>query len=56
MKLPVCMADVEITEKDLDAVVKQAIAMKDIDHNPYEITVEMLTTAIRELEHYHMEH
>lgn len=56
VKLPVCMADVEITEKDLDAVVKQAIAMKDIDHNPYEITVEMLTEAIRELERYHMEH
>ena len=30
--------------------------MKDIDHNPYEITVEMLTEAIRELERYHMEH
>ena len=52
VKLPVCMADVEITENDLEAVVKQAISMKDIEHNPYEITEEMLMGAVRELERY----
>ena len=46
------MADVEITENDLEAVVKQAISMKDIEHNPYEITEEMLMGAVRELERY----
>ena len=30
--------------------------MKDIDHNPYVVTKEMLTEAFRELEAYHESH
>ena len=53
--LPTCLADVEITEKDLQAVIEKTVSMKDIDHNPYVVTKEMLTEAFRELEAYHTE-
>lgn len=52
ISLPVCMEDVEITEEDLDAVIKKAVSMKDIDHNPYIITEEMLRDAFYTLEKY----
>ena len=53
--LPTCLADVEITEKDLQAVIEKTVSMKDIEHNPYVVTKEMLTEAFRELEAYHTE-
>lgn len=49
--LPTKIADVEITGEDLPAVIKQTVSMKDIDHNPYKITEEMLTEAFEALEH-----
>lgn len=49
--LPTKIADVEITREDLPAVIKQTVSMKDIDHNPYKITEEMLTEAFEALEH-----
>ena len=48
--LPVCMKDVEIGPEDLDAVIRQAVSMKDIDHNPYPITEDMVREAILKLE------
>ena len=54
--LPTCLADVEITAADLDAVIEKTVSMKDIDHNPYVVTKEMLTEAFRELEAYHESH
>ncbi len=47
--LPTKIADVEITEEDLPAVIKQTVSMKDIDHNPYVITEEMVTKAFVKL-------
>ena len=54
--LPTCLADVEITAADLDAVIEKTVSMKDIDHNPYVVTKEMLIEAFRELEAYHESH
>lgn len=50
--LPTCMKDVEITDADLEAVIDQTISMKDIDHNPYKVTKEMLKEAFQTLEAY----
>ncbi len=48
--LPTKLADVELTLEELPKVVRMAAAMKDIDHNPYKITEEMLTKAFIQLE------
>lgn len=53
--LPTCLKDVEVTESDLDAVIEKTVSMKDIDHNPYVVTKEMLTGAFRKLEAYNTE-
>ena len=53
VKLPTCLQDVEITEEDLPAVIAKAVSMKDIEHNPYPITEEMLLKAVGELMAYH---
>lgn len=50
--LPVCIEDVEITKDDLQAVIKKTVSMKDIEHNPYKVTEEMLTEAFEQLEAY----
>ena len=50
--LPTSIEDVEITAKDLPAVIRKAVSMKDIDHNPYVITEEMLTQAFEDLAAY----
>lgn len=50
--LPTSIEDVEITEKDLPDVIKKAVSMKDIDHNPYVITEAMLTKAFEDLAVY----
>ncbi len=54
--LPTCIADVEITKDDLPAVIHQTAMMKDIEHNPYPITEEMLSKAFDELEEYGKQH
>lgn len=48
--LPLKLADIELTVEELPKLVEAAIAMKDIEHNPYEITEEMLTKAFLTLE------
>ena len=48
--LPTCLADVEITREQLPEVIAKTLEMKDIDHNPYKVTAEMLQAAFDELE------
>lgn len=50
VKLPVCLADMEIAAKELDQVIDKTLEMKDIDHNPYRITKRMLADAFQTLE------
>lgn len=50
--LPTCLADLEMREDDLDRLVPIVCNMKDIDHNPYKITEEMVLKAFKELEEY----
>lgn len=41
-----------MNENDLDRLVPMVCAMKDIDHNPYEITNDMVFEAFKKLEEY----
>lgn len=50
VQLPLCLADLEMDEKDLDKLVPMICHMKDIEHNPYEITKEMVFNAFKKLE------
>lgn len=50
--LPTCLADIEMSTDDLDRLVPMVCAMKDIDHNPYDITEEMVLKAFNKLEKY----
>lgn len=50
--LPTCLADIEMSEDDLERLVPMVCAMKDIDHNPYKITEEMVFKAFNDLEKY----
>ena len=52
ISLPTCLADIEMNENDLDRLVPMVCAMKDIDHNPYEITNDMVFEAFKKLEEY----
>lgn len=52
IKLPVSIEEVEISKEDLPAVIKKTVSMKDIEHNPYVITEEMLTEAFEKLEQF----
>ena len=48
--LPVKLADLELTWEQLDDLIPRVLSMKDIDHNPYVITADMLRTAFQESE------
>ena len=48
--LPTSLADVEITDEALPQVIEKTIQMKDIDHNPYPVTAELLEKAFAQLE------
>lgn len=48
--LPVCLKDIEMSQSDLDKLVPAVCAMKDIEHNPYEITQDMVKNAFIKLE------
>lgn len=50
--LPTCLADIEMRKEDLDKLVPMVCSMKDIDHNPYPITEEMVLKAFDKLEKY----
>ena len=49
VKLPLRLEDLGLTQEDTDAVIDKALAMPDIDHNPYPITREMLVQAFAQL-------
>lgn len=50
--LPTCLADIEMSTDDLVRLVPMVCAMKDIEHNPYDITEEMVLEAFNKLEKY----
>lgn len=50
--LPTCLKDIEMNTADLERLVPLVCAMKDIEHNPYEITQDMVKKAFYELEKY----
>lgn len=50
VNLPTKLADLELTRADFDKISVQIAAMPDVRHWPYEITVDMLTKAVEELE------
>lgn len=48
--LPTKLEDIEINKEDLKKVALMAAEMKDIDHNPYSISAEMIEQALVKLE------
>lgn len=54
--LPTSLKDLEFTENDIEKLAADAVVMKDIEHNPYVITKEMLMKAMKELEKKGVEH
>ena len=48
--LPTKLRDLEFDSSQLEEIAKIAVKMKDIDHNPYKITKEMVEESIRKLE------
>ncbi|MCM1309084.1 MAG: iron-containing alcohol dehydrogenase family protein [Butyrivibrio sp.] len=48
--LPTRLADIEMEPDRLKELVRAAAAMKDVEHNPYAVTEEMLEKAFLELE------
>lgn len=47
--LPTSLADVEITEEALPQVIEKTMQMKDIEHNPYPVTADLLKQAFARL-------
>ena len=50
--LPTKLEDLDLTVEDTDVVIDKALAMPDIDHNPYVITREMMVEAFQALREY----
>ncbi|MGI6721840.1 MAG: iron-containing alcohol dehydrogenase family protein [Anaerovoracaceae bacterium] len=50
VRLPRKLEDLGLTRDQQDSVIDKALAMKDIEHNPYVITREMLEAAFNQLE------
>ncbi len=50
--LPTKLEDLGLTEADQDAVIDKALAMKDIEHNPYVITRGMMVKAFEDLKDF----
>lgn len=48
--LPTCLEDLEFTSRQIEELAADAVVMKDIEHNPYVITKEMLADAMKKLE------
>ena len=55
VKLPICLADLEFTADQIPLLAQNAVAMKDVEHNAYPITGEMLQQAMQELEAFYSE-
>lgn len=52
VKLPTCLKDIEMANADLNKLVNAVCLMKDIEHNPYEITKDAVLKAFNQLEKY----
>ena len=50
--LPVCLEDLEFTAENIEKLSSDAVIMKDIEHNAYPVTKEMLISAMKKLEAY----
>ena len=48
--LPTRLEDMGIEEKDLEKVLPKVLSMPDIAHNPYPVTLDMLSGAFRKLQ------
>ena len=48
--LPTKLDHIGVTEKDLEKVLPKVLSMPDIAHNPYPITLDMLSGAFRKLQ------
>ena len=48
--LPTCLKDLEFTKDNIEQLAENAVIMKDIEHNTYVITKEMLITSMEKLE------
>ena len=48
--LPVRLEDIEMKKEDLMRIAVMASEMKDIEHNPYPVTAEMIEDALVKLE------
>lgn len=48
--LPTCLADIGVSEKDVDIILDKVMETEDIKHVPYEITRNMIYNAIKDLE------
>lgn len=47
--LPISVENIELSKEELQQVIHNAVLMKDIEHNPYQITEEMLENAFNAL-------
>ena len=47
--LPTCLKDLEFTKDNIEQLAENAVIMKDIEHNPYVITKEMLITSMEKI-------
>lgn len=56
VKLPTCLADIEVNSDDLEKVLDQVMEKKDLVGSPYTITREAVKKAIMDLEDYHAKH
>ena len=54
VQLPTSIQEIGLEEKDLERVLPQVLRMHDIDHNPYPITLPMLSEAFRKLGDYNL--
>ncbi len=54
--LPTCLADLDVKPEQIGAVAKKALAGIDVRKYPYEVTEDMICSAILALEEYHREH
>ena len=52
--LPTKLDHIGVTEKDLEKVLPKVLSMPDIAHNPYPITLDMLSGAFRKLQDMNM--
>ncbi len=48
--LPVCLKDLGFESGDIGKLAKNAASMKDVEHNPYPVTSDMIADAMKTLE------